>query len=148
MAEEITGFFADERNRKLLEDLLEPRKEGDRKGEPRITLEEAEPAADRGELPLDGKTFVFTGSLDAVPRRRAKELVEELGARATSSVARRRLASLTVSTRPSTSPSSSRIGEMLTRSELELVRVACTRCGHVGSPRATFQKLRLTSRWV
>ena len=89
MAEEITGFFADERNRKLLEDLLEPRKEGDRKGEPRITLEEAEPAADRGELPLDGKTFVFTGSLDAVPRRRAKELVEELGARATSSVSKK-----------------------------------------------------------
>ncbi len=89
MAEEILGFFADERNRKLLDALLKPREEGEKAGKPRVILGESEPVADRGDLPLDGKTFVFTGSLDAVPRRRAKELVEELGARATSSVSKK-----------------------------------------------------------
>jgi len=89
MAEEITGFFADERNKKLLSALRDPRKEGKKAGKRRITLEESEPATDRGKLPLSGKTFVFTGSLDALPRRRAKELVEELGARATSSVSKK-----------------------------------------------------------
>ncbi|MCX7929321.1 MAG: NAD-dependent DNA ligase LigA [Chlorobi bacterium] len=38
--------------------------------------------------PLEGKTFVFTGELDAMPRSRAEELVELLGGRATSSVSK------------------------------------------------------------
>ncbi|MCS6999510.1 MAG: NAD-dependent DNA ligase LigA [Bacteroidota bacterium] len=38
--------------------------------------------------PLAGKTFVFTGELDSMPRSRAQELVESLGARASSSVSK------------------------------------------------------------
>lgn len=39
------------------------------------------------------------------------------------------------------------VGEMLARTDRGLVRVTCRRCGHVGPPRATMQRLRLTSRW-
>jgi DNA ligase (NAD+) len=40
----------------------------------------------RGQLPLKGKTFVFTGNLEKYIREEAKRKVEELGGRATSSV--------------------------------------------------------------
>ena len=42
--------------------------------------------ASKKSLPLKGKTFVFTGSLDKYSRSEAKKLVEDLGARAASSV--------------------------------------------------------------
>jgi DNA ligase (NAD+) len=38
---------------------------------------------------LSGKTFVFTGSLKGFPREKAKEIVESLGAAATSSVSKK-----------------------------------------------------------
>jgi DNA ligase (NAD+) len=41
---------------------------------------------DRGKLPLEGKTFVFTGALNHYTRSEAQKAVEKLGARATSSV--------------------------------------------------------------
>lgn len=85
MAEEILGFFADERNRELLAALLEA-SDG---GEPRVTLLEREPRAQATDLPLSGKTFVFTGGLDTLTRGQAKEMVEALGARATSSVSKK-----------------------------------------------------------
>jgi len=40
----------------------------------------------KGKRPLEGKVFVFTGGLDDYTRTEAKEAVERLGARATSSV--------------------------------------------------------------
>lgn len=73
MADVIRAYFEDERNQRLLDALLEaevqPRPEG---------------APD--ERPLDGLKVVFTGALERFTRREAQELVESLGARATSSV--------------------------------------------------------------
>ena len=41
-----------------------------------------------GRKPLEGKTFVFTGSMENFTRDEAQELVGTLGARATSSVSK------------------------------------------------------------
>ena len=41
------------------------------------------------DLPLAGMTFVFTGGLDTITRRQAKDLVEGLGAKATGSVSKK-----------------------------------------------------------
>jgi DNA ligase (NAD+) len=42
--------------------------------------------SEKNGRPLSGKTFVFTGSLENFTRAEAKNLVERLGGRATSSV--------------------------------------------------------------
>jgi len=42
----------------------------------------------RGPQPLAGRTFVITGSLAAMEREKAKELIESLGGKVTSSVSR------------------------------------------------------------
>jgi len=75
MAEGIAGFFADERNAGLLDALAE-----------RVEIVEPELPGAPEERPLDGRRFVFTGSLDGFTRGEAQEAVERLGARATSSV--------------------------------------------------------------
>ncbi len=76
MAASIRDFFADERNGRILDALL------DAGVEPR----EAVPA---GERPLGGLKMVFTGALERFTRDEAEELVESLGGRATSSVSSR-----------------------------------------------------------
>jgi DNA ligase (NAD+) len=84
MAEQIVGFFAEPHNATVLDALLDGR----------VTLRESEPQprpkeeAD-ADLPFAGKTFVFTGSLSRFTRRDAEQLVEEQGAKATSSVSKR-----------------------------------------------------------
>ncbi len=72
MAEQIAGFFGDERNAELLDALA---------GQVEIVEPEFP-----DERPLDGRRFVFTGALDRFTRSEAQEFVERLGARATSSV--------------------------------------------------------------
>jgi len=74
IAQSVEKFFAEEENRKVLEKILE---EG-------VHLEAM--AARKGELPLMGKTFVFTGELEKYTRDEAKEIVESLGGRAAGSV--------------------------------------------------------------
>jgi DNA ligase (NAD+) len=76
MAGQIAGFFADERNRAVLDDLVSDR----------VTLVERE-SGDR-DGPLAGQNWVFTGGLSLMSRKKAQELVESLGARATSSVSK------------------------------------------------------------
>ena len=76
MAEQIVAFFADDRNRKVVDALIE-----------RVRLEETEPRPSGG--PLEGKTFVFTGGMDALSRPEAERVVTSLGARATSSVSKK-----------------------------------------------------------
>jgi len=74
IAESTHEFFADPQNREVIDQLLE---EG-------IEVQRME--TDQEEQPLEGTTFVFTGSLENYTRSEAQEAVEHLGARATSSV--------------------------------------------------------------
>ncbi|HEX2163697.1 MAG TPA: NAD-dependent DNA ligase LigA [Thermoanaerobaculia bacterium] len=84
MAEQIGAFFADERNARVLDDLLAGR----------VTPIEHEPspaalaAEAAAALPFAGKKLVFTGTLSAMTRRDAEELVARHGARATGSVSK------------------------------------------------------------
>ena len=72
VAKEIKKWFENEKNNKLIKDL---KKAG-------VEIEAPE---ERGS-DLEGKTFVFTGSLDSFTRKEAKEKVLSLGGRPTSSV--------------------------------------------------------------
>lgn len=73
IAEAIVNFFADEDNRDVLSRM-------------RDHGLEVRPMPQRHNQPLDGKTFVLTGALEAFTREEAKERIEALGGRATSSV--------------------------------------------------------------
>ena len=72
MSELIVDFLSDEQNRKAIHRLA---------GEMKALTVEA-----KADGPLEGRTFVFTGSLETMTRREARKRVETLGARATSSV--------------------------------------------------------------
>jgi DNA ligase (NAD+) len=73
MAEQIAGFFQNVRNGKTLDDLLA-----------KVTVEDETPQG----AALAGLKLVFTGSLQHFSRDEAKQLVEALGARATTSVSK------------------------------------------------------------
>lgn len=73
MAEQITGFLHNPRNAQVLDALLDGR----------VHLLERQ---DAGGNELDGLKFVFTGGLDQLTRREAKQIVEAHGARASGSV--------------------------------------------------------------
>jgi len=76
VAESVVNYFKEERNKKLIEKLK-------RSG---VNMkEERKPAA---EAKLAGLTFVFTGSLEKYKREEAEDLVEKLGAHASSSVSK------------------------------------------------------------
>lgn len=77
MAEQITAFFAEDRNREVLDRLLDGR------------VELIEPEEESGPKPLDGLTMVFTGSLERYTRSEAKELAQRLGAKVTGSVSKK-----------------------------------------------------------
>lgn len=77
IAEEIVDFFAEPRNRAVLDDL-----------EREVEVLEA-PASAGGDHPLAGKTIVFTGTLAAMTRAEARARAEALGAIVTDSVSRR-----------------------------------------------------------
>ncbi len=74
MSEAIAAFFAERANSRLLDRLL-------------AHLRPVEPKAPRGGG-LSGMKIVFTGGLERLGRREAKELVESLGARVVSSVSK------------------------------------------------------------
>jgi len=74
IASSIEEFFRLDKNEKVLQRLLDS------------GIEIEAMSKREGALPLQGKTFVFTGELDNYTRTEAKELIEGLGARATSSV--------------------------------------------------------------
>jgi DNA ligase (NAD+) len=74
MAEQIRAFFDNPRIDRAVQRVYEEMRD----------LSVPERAAEGG--PLEGKTFVFTGTLESMPRSRAKRLVESAGGRATSSV--------------------------------------------------------------
>jgi len=69
----VTAFFANEKNRLVIERLLEAG----------IRFQMKEPS---GREELEGKTFVFTGGMARMTRSQAKAGVESLGGRVSSSV--------------------------------------------------------------
>ena len=72
VAESIITFAQDDDNRKMIDKLkvhgVDPRMQ------------------EQGEQPLEGKIFVFTGSLESMTRDEAKDAVRNLGAKASGSV--------------------------------------------------------------
>ncbi|HEX6212725.1 MAG TPA: helix-hairpin-helix domain-containing protein, partial [Methylomirabilota bacterium] len=78
IAASVRRFFDDESNRRMLEDL----------GRLGVVLTERTATVD-GPKPLAGKTFVVTGALSSLSRDGARELIESLGGRVTSSVTRK-----------------------------------------------------------
>ena len=72
VAESILAWFSDEDNIKLLEEMrglgVWPEEESDKK------------------LPLDGKSYIVTGTLGSMGREEAEDILRELGATVTSSV--------------------------------------------------------------
>lgn len=77
VARSVRDFFAAAENRRILDKL---RRHG---------VVPRSPGHDRGPGPLEGRTFVFTGTLENWTRDEAEGRVEELGGRATSSVSSR-----------------------------------------------------------
>jgi DNA ligase (NAD+) len=74
VAQSISDFFSDGKNQRLIDRLVE------------LGVEIEEVEAPSVEGPLDGKTFVLTGSLEGLTRDEAKRAVESLGGRVSSSV--------------------------------------------------------------
>ena len=75
MASSIRAWFSDEKNRSLVERLMDLG----------ITFSDVKGAV---KPPLEGKSFVFTGSLSRLTRDEAKRLVTELGGQIASTVGR------------------------------------------------------------
>ena len=78
IAESICRFFEDKHNQKIIDRL---RKAG-------LQFEEKQKRAAAGS-PLVGKTFVLTGTLSSCSREEAKQRIEELGGRVSSSVSKK-----------------------------------------------------------
>ncbi len=76
VARSVTTFFTDKRNREEIENM---RTAG-------LTLDNPLYREQKQHLPLQGRTFVFTGALERWTRDEARRIVEELGGRASSSV--------------------------------------------------------------
>jgi DNA ligase (NAD+) len=76
----VHDTLAEKRNRQLIDDL---RKAG-------LQMEEeTRAAAGDGDLPLAGKTFVLTGTLEGLTREEATERIAALGGKVTGSVSRK-----------------------------------------------------------
>lgn len=77
IAQAVTGFFAEPRNRATVERLAEAG----------VSL--IEEGHTEGPRPLDGKTLVLTGGLATLSRDQAKDLIIRLGGRVTGTVSRK-----------------------------------------------------------
>jgi DNA ligase (NAD+) len=77
IAEAVTGFFTEPRNRRLVERLEQ------------AGLTFTEPRAAGGSGRLEGQTFVITGTLPTLSRARATELIEEAGGRVAGSISKK-----------------------------------------------------------
>jgi DNA ligase (NAD+) len=72
VAESVISFAQDDDNRKMIE---------------KLKAHGIDPVmGEKGEQPLEGKIFVFTGSLETMTRDEAKDMVRNLGAKASGSV--------------------------------------------------------------
>jgi len=77
IAEAVTGFFDETKNRKLLERLE------------KLGLNFAEPTVTEGKGPLAGQTYVVTGTLPSLSRTKAAELIEAAGGHVADSVSKK-----------------------------------------------------------
>ena len=77
VAESIYNFFHNPKNLRILEKL--------KQGGVRFPVEKAEAR----ESPLAGQTFVLTGGLDTFTRDEARQIIEDLGGRVTSTVSKK-----------------------------------------------------------
>ena len=76
IADAVAGFFAEPKNRKLIERLE------------KLGLSMHEPAAAEARGPLAGQTYVITGTLPSLSRARAAEVIEAAGGHVTDSVSK------------------------------------------------------------
>jgi len=76
-AENITAFFREEHNRRLIERLQT------------VGVRMENPAATESHGPLAGRVFVFTGELSSMSRSKAQELVRALGAETSETISRK-----------------------------------------------------------
>ena len=76
IAEAVAGFFAEPRNRKLVQRLE------------KLDLNMTEPTAAAAAGPLAGQTYVITGTLPGLSRAAAKKLIESAGGHVTDSVSK------------------------------------------------------------
>jgi DNA ligase (NAD+) len=77
IAEEVAGFFAEPRNRKLVARLA------------KAGVRMDEPVKSSAKGPLSGQTFVLTGTLPTLSRAEATKLIEEAGGSVTGSVSKK-----------------------------------------------------------
>ena len=77
VAEAAVDFFAEEHNRKVVDDLLKE-----------VSVRDEEPVGDVSS-PVAGKTVVFTGALEKMSRDEAKAMAERLGAKVAGSVSKK-----------------------------------------------------------
>src|SRR2546428_13309223 len=77
IAAAVAGFFAEPKNRKLIERLE------------KLGLNLTEPVATEGSGPPAGQTYVITGTLPTLSRARATELIEAAGGHVTDGVSKR-----------------------------------------------------------
>jgi DNA ligase (NAD+) len=79
IAEAVAGFFAEPRNRKIIERL---EKSG-------LTMKEAAEATGGGPRPLADQTYVITGTLPTLSRQQAKDLIEAAGGHVSDSLSKK-----------------------------------------------------------
>lgn len=80
VARSIVSFFKEKKNRGVIEKMLNAG----------VKIEyKSKRVGEIQELPLSGKTLVFTGALESITREEAKRIVEELGGRVSSSVTKK-----------------------------------------------------------
>ncbi len=77
VAQHIHAFFRELHNKAVIAKLFEAG-----------VRYEQEQVVDRSTLPLQGRTFVLTGALESMPRSEAKQALEALGAKVSSSVSK------------------------------------------------------------
>ena len=77
MAAAITGFFAEEHNAQMIEDLLA------------AGINPTAPNADGGGTQFAGMSFVLTGSLPSLTRNEAAEMIEAAGGKVSGSVSKK-----------------------------------------------------------
>ncbi len=79
VASRIHSFFAEKHNQDVIQRLMDAG----------LTWKETDPARQKADGPLSGKTFVLTGTLTSMTRDEAKEKIQAAGGKVTGSVSKK-----------------------------------------------------------